>query len=48
MSSLQSVPIFEQFTLMQFRPRFDHALLSLWQIARNQFNGINSINSASF
>jgi hypothetical protein len=30
---------------MQFRPRFNHALLSLWQIARNQFNGINSINS---
>ena len=30
---------------MQFRPRLDHALLSLWQIARNQLNGINSLNS---
>ena len=41
---LQSLPIRQQFCLMQFGPRLDHAALSFGQRPRHQFNRINAID----
>jgi len=37
-------PILKQRILMQFRPRFNHALLAAWQFAADQLDRIDGIN----
>src|SRR5271157_903741 len=43
-SLLQQPPVFHQFFLMHFGPRFHKTLLSERQRPRNQFDGIQAVN----